>query len=70
MCPGCVDLPLFRYSDGETAGVEKGEKIRFIVVDDVEGETMTIFVESSPQDFEKFLSKSQKVLDSVKWGGS
>ena len=70
LCPGCVDLPLFRYSDGETAGVEKGEKIRFIVVDDVEGETMTIFVESSPQDFEKFLSKSQKVLDSVKWGGS
>ena len=68
-CPGCVDLPLFRYSDGETAGVEKGEKIRFIVLEDVKGRTVTIFVESSPQGFESFLSKAQKVVDSVEWGG-
>jgi hypothetical protein len=70
LCPGCVDLPLFRYSDGESAGVEKGEKIRFIVVDDVKGETVTIFVESSPQGFEEFLPKAERVIDSVKWGGS
>jgi hypothetical protein len=70
LCPGCVDLPLFRYSDGETAGVEKGEKIRFIVVEDVGGgETVTIFVESSVQGFDGFLPKAQKVIDSVKWGG-
>ncbi len=70
LCPGCVDLPLFRYSDGESAGVEKGEKIRFIVVDDVEGETVTIFVESTPEGFEEFLSKAEQVIDSVKWGGA
>jgi hypothetical protein len=70
LCPGCVDLPLFRYSDGETAGVEKGEKIRFIVMEDVKGKTVTIFVETTPQAFEEFLPKAQKVVDSVKWGGS
>jgi hypothetical protein len=70
LCPGCVDLPLFGNSDGISSGVDKGEKIRFIVLDDVKGERVTIIVESSPQDFEEFLSKSQKVLDSVKWGGS
>ena len=70
LCPGCVDLPLFRYSDGESAGVEKGEKIRFIVLEDVKGKTVTIFVESSPQGFEEFLPKAEQVIDSVKWGGS
>jgi hypothetical protein len=70
LCPGCVDLPLFRYSDGETAGVEKGEKIRFIVVDDIKGETVTIFVESSPQGFEEFMPKAQKVIETVEWKGA
>jgi len=70
LCPGCVDLPLFRYSDGETSGVEKGEKIRFIVVEDVKGKTVTIFVESTPQGFEEFSAKAQEVIDSVKWTDS
>ena len=70
LCPGCVDLSLFRNSDGETMGVENGEKIRFIVVDDVKGKTVTMFVETTPQDFEEFMPKAQKVVDSVKWGGS
>jgi hypothetical protein len=70
LCRGCVDLPLFRHSDGESSGVEKGEKIRFIVLEDVKGKTVTIFVESSALGFEEFLSKAQKVVDSVKWTGS
>ncbi len=53
LCPGCVDLPLFRYSDGETSGVEKGEKIRFIVLEDVKGQTVTIWLESFPLGFEE-----------------
>ena len=69
-CPGCVDVPLFHVSDGETAGVEKGEKVRFIVLEDVKGQTVTIFIESSAVGFEEFLAKGQKVVDSVKWGGS
>jgi hypothetical protein len=68
-CPGCVDVPLFPFSDG-TAGVEKGEKVRFIVLEDVKGQTVTIFIESSADGFEEFLAKGQKVVDSVKWGGS
>ncbi len=68
-CVGCVDLPLFHDSAG-ASGVEKGEKVRFIVLEDVKGETVTIFVETSPQGFEEFLPKAQKVVDSVKWGGS
>jgi hypothetical protein len=68
-CPGCVDVPLFPFSDG-TAGVEKGEKVRFIVLEDVKGQTVTIFIESSAVGFEEFLAKGQKVVDSVKWGGS
>jgi hypothetical protein len=70
LCPGCVDLPLFRYSDGETSGVEKGEKIRFIVLEDVKGQTVTIFVESSPQSFDEFLPKAQKVIETVEWKGT
>ena len=66
-CPGCVDVPLFPFSDG-TAGVEKGEKVRFIVLEDVKGQTVTIFIESSADGFEEFLAKGQKVVDSVKWG--
>jgi hypothetical protein len=69
LCPGCVDLPLFHDSAG-ASGVEKGEKIRFIIVENVKGETVTIFVESTPQAFEEFMPKAQKVLDTVKWGSS
>ena len=59
-CPGCVDVPLFPFSDG-TAGVEKGEKVRFIVLEDVKGQTVTIFVEVSALGFEEFLPKAQQV---------
>ena len=69
-CPGCVDLPLFRYSNGETSGVEKGEKIRFIVLEDVEGQTVTIFVEASASGLDELLPKAQKVVDSAEWVGS
>jgi hypothetical protein len=69
LCQGCVDLPLFHYSNGERSYVENGEKVRFIVLDDVKGKTVTIFVETTPQAFEEFMPKAQKVVDSVKWGG-
>jgi hypothetical protein len=70
LCTGCVGVPLFHYSDGERSYVENGEKIRFIVLEDVKGQTVTIFVETTPQAFEEFMPKAQKVVDSVKWGGS
>ena len=70
LCPGCVDLPLFHYSDGDKSYVENGEKIRFIVLEDVNGQTVTIVVETSPQAFEEFLPKAQKVIETVEWKGS
>jgi hypothetical protein len=70
LCPGCVGVPLFHYSNGERSYVENGEKIRFIVLEDVKGKTVTIFVETTPQAFEEFMPKAQKVVDSVKWTGS
>ena len=36
--------PFFHYSDESAAGVEKGGKVRFIVLEDVKGQTVTIFV--------------------------
>ncbi len=70
LCTGCVGVPLFHYSDGQRSYVENGEKIRFIVLEDVKGKTVTIFVETTPQAFEEFMAKAQKVVDSVEWGGS
>ncbi len=70
LCPGCVGVPLFHYSDGERSYVENGEKIRFIVLEDVKGKTVTIFVETTPQAFEEFLPKAQKVIETVEWKGT
>jgi hypothetical protein len=69
-CPECIDLPLFHVSNGETSGVYKGEKLRFIVLEDVKGQTIITWVEASASSFDEFLPKAQKVLDSTKWGGS
>ncbi len=69
-CPGCVDLALFHQGNGDTTGVEKGEKLRFIVLEDVKGQPVTIMVETSPSSFEKFSTKAQRVIETVKWKGT
>ena len=61
---------LFHESAGATWGLNKGEKLRFIVVEDVKGQTVTIVVETTPLGFEEFLPKAEQVVDSVKWSGS
>jgi hypothetical protein len=60
---------LFDLSQGEWYAAE-GDKSRFIVLEDVGDETVTIIVEARAVDFEEFLPKAEKVLDSVEWGGS
>ena len=69
-CPECIDLPLFHVSNGETSGAYKGEKLRFIVLEDVKGQTIITWIEAPASSFDEFMPKAQKVLDSVKWGGS
>ena len=65
---GC--LGLFMVSPDIDWVVYEKEKIRFIVLEDVGGERVTIAVEALALDFEKFLPKAQKVIDSVEWRAS
>ena len=46
------------------------EKVRFIVLEDVGGERVTIAVEAPAADFEEFLPKAQQVIDTVEWEGT
>jgi hypothetical protein len=66
--PNCVDLG--RLSTGGQIFVAGGDKMRVIVLEDVEGETVTIGFFSPPSEFEEFVPEAQKVLDSVEWRGS
>ena len=64
----CVDL--FRVSASTTLGQPKGYKARVIVLDNVKGETVTIYFVSLVSEFAEFAPEAQKVIDSVKWRGS
>jgi hypothetical protein len=47
--------------------VYEKEKVRFIVLEDVGGQRVTIAAEALAADFEGFLPKAQKVIDTVEW---
>jgi hypothetical protein len=64
----CVDLA--RLSTGGQIFVAEGEKARVIVLEDLEGETVTIGFASPTSEFEEFAPEAQKVIDTVKWRGS
>ena len=66
--PNCVDL--VRLSTGGLLFVAEGYPVRVIVLEDVEGETVTIGIFSPASEFEEFAPEAQKVIDSVKWTGS
>ena len=66
--PNCVDL--FRLSTGEPILLVEGDKAGVIVLEDVEGETVTIGFVSPASEFEEFVPEAQKVIDTVKWRGS
>ena len=65
----CVDI--YSLSGGEKIlAYLEPKKRKVIVLEDVKGSTVTIDFGSSATDFDDFLPEAQKVLDSVKWGGS
>ena len=66
--PNCVDLG--SLSTGGPIFVVGGDKTRVIVLEDVEGETVTIGFVSRASEFGELASEAQKVLDSVEWRGS
>jgi hypothetical protein len=66
--PPCV--PLFPYAGVDrTMASSVGIKDRFVIVD-VEGESVVINVAAPADEFDGFLPKAQKVLDTVEWVGS
>ena len=66
---GCVDI--FNLSGGkQTTYHYEAHKRRVIVLEDVEGETVYIAFSSAADRFDEFTPEAQKVVDSVKWGGS
>jgi len=65
----CVDI--YSLSGGEKIlAYLEPKKRKVIVLEDVKGSTVTIDFGSSATDFDDFLPEAQKVVDSVKWGGS
>jgi hypothetical protein len=65
--PNCVDL--FRLSTGEPIFQAEGYPVHVIVLEDLEGETVTIGSFSPASEFEEFVPEAQKVIDTVKWRG-
>jgi hypothetical protein len=66
---GCVDI--FNLSGGkQTTYFYETHKRRVIVLEDVKGDTVSVAVSSAAERFDEFVPEAQKVVDSVKWGGS
>jgi hypothetical protein len=59
----------FRYSDGLVASVDSGTNDQGLILD-VKGETVSITIGSATSEFDEFLPKAKKVLDTVKWEGA
>ena len=66
--PICVDL--FRLSTGAPILLVEGYKASAIVLEDIEGETVTIGFVSRASEFGEFAPEAQKVLSSVEWRDS
>jgi hypothetical protein len=64
------EINLYRYTDGSTGTFSNGNKGRAIILEDVKGKTVTIGLGCLATEFDDYLPKAQKVLDTVKWSGS
>ena len=67
---GCLDI--FNQSGGDQIGyfVRTLICVGSFVLEDVKGDTVVIWYAGPPDTFNKFAPKAQKVVDTVKWGGS
>jgi len=50
--------------------LERGSQDEFIVLDDVEGNAVILWVSAPPEEFDKFQPRIEKVLDIVEWKGA
>jgi hypothetical protein len=68
-CPlPCV--PLFRLGDDSVTHATEKSKDRFIVLENVRGETVVVIVSAPANGFDEFSPRAQEVLDTVKWEGA
>ena len=65
--PGCVDQ--FGLGDGTVLGIQKGEKARGIIMEDVGGETVLIGIGGPADELDEHAPEAQKVIDTVRWRG-
>jgi hypothetical protein len=64
----CMDM--WQLSTGEALWFVEKNKTRLVILDDVQGNTVVIDINTSLSEFNEFMPEAQKVVDSVKWGGS
>ena len=65
---GCVDL--FRVGGAVPVSLWKGDKARFVVLEDVRGQTVVAgFISPSSTEFDEHAPEAQKVIDTVEWRG-
>ncbi len=62
---GCVDL--FRVGGAYPVSLWLEDEARFIVLEDVRGETVTTGFVSPAAEFDEHAPEAQKVLDTVQW---
>lgn len=60
-------LPLFRFGDGSDTYLTARGQDRFIVLDDVKDDTVTIIISASAGKFEEFLPEAHGLLNTVEW---
>jgi hypothetical protein len=65
---GCVVT--LRFSDGTRLEHPKGAKLRLMVLEDVDGQTVVMGFGSPATEFDEFAPEAQKVIDTVQWRGS
>jgi hypothetical protein len=64
----CVDV--FKQRFGHQVGFFEGDKIHIVVLEDVNGDKLTIDYGGLASDFDKVAPEARKVVASVKWGDS
>ena len=62
---GCVDL--FRVGGAYPVYLWEEDRASFVVLEDVEGETVTVGVFSPAAEFDDHAPEAQEVLDTVRW---
>jgi hypothetical protein len=56
--------------DRAAAFFREGKKRKVILLEDVKGDTVMIWFAATPDEFDEFAPKAEKVVESVKWAGS